>query len=215
MLGIYIFAAIVGGGLMLFSMLAGADHDASDADASGFDAGHDIDHGFDHGADHDVGHADADHDLRLGAGELVLGLFRPRNIIFFLMAFGLTGTLLELLRHPSTVGGLVPSLAMGLGAMMTTHGVFLWLKRSDSAVDALSDFDLEGAVGRVIVPLSPGIRGRIACTLGDREVYLIARLSEGHEGVLVPGNEVVVLRVHDAVAEVMPFGPAELPPTTS
>jgi hypothetical protein len=215
MLGIYLIAAIVGGGLMLFSMLAGADHDASDVDASGFDAGHDIDHGFDHGVDHDLGQADAAQGFRLGAGELVLGLFRPRNIIFFLMAFGSTGTLLEFLREPSVIGGLIPSLGMGLGAMLTTHGVFLWLKRSDSAVDAVSDFDLEGAVGRVIIPVSPGIRGRIACSLGDREVYLTARLAEGQEGALVPGKEVVVLRVRDTVAEVIPLGPAELPPTSS
>lgn len=205
MLGIYIFAAVLGGGLLMFSVLAGGD-DGSDVDSGDID--HDIDHDADGGHD---GH-DADHDAHVGAGDLILGLLRPRNMIFFLATFGITGTLLTLLTPVSRLGGLIPSLAMGLGAMVVTHSVFLWLKRSDTAVDAVSDADLEGSLGRVIIPVSQGVRGRIACTVGEREVHVTARLAAGYDLTLDPGREVVVLRMHETEAEIMPFESRELPP---
>jgi len=207
MLGIYLFAAILGGGLLLLSVLAGGEHDAH-GDASGLDAGHDVDHNLGHDAD-------AGHDVHGGAGEIVLGLFRPRNLTFFLAGFGLTGTLLTLLSPWSAGASLAPSLVMGFGAMVTTHAVFTWLKRSDTAVDIVSDSDMEGCVGRVVVPVGPGERGRIACQLGEREVHLIAALAEGYTQELPPGREVVVLSVTDTVALVMPFESRELPPSTS
>jgi hypothetical protein len=37
---------------------------------------------------------------------------------------------------------------MGLGAMVATHGVFEWLRRSESAVDVVSDSEIEGCVER-------------------------------------------------------------------
>ncbi len=214
MLGIYLFAAIIGGGLLLFSLLGGSDHDASHADASGLDAGHDFDTG--HDFDHDVGHDhDVSHDVHGGAGELLLGLFRPRNLIFFLAAFGLTGTLLTLITPASETGSLLPSLVMGFVAMLLTHSVFLWLKRSDTAVDAVSDNELEGCIGRVVLPVAEGERGRIACLVGGREVHLVARLAEDSGESLAVGSEVVVLRVSDTVAEVIPFESRELPPPES
>jgi hypothetical protein len=213
MLGIYLFAAIIGGGLLLFSVLGGAEHGV-DHDASGVDAGHDL--------GHDVGHdagTDASHDTDAGqgagwAGELVLGLFRPRNIVFFAAGFGVTGTLLTLLTDTSTSAGLVSSVAMGLASMVVTHGTFVWLRRSESAVDTMSDAEMEGCVGRVVLPLAPGERGRIACLIGEREVHVIARLAEGYTEVLQPGCEVVVLDVTDTVARVMPFEAQLLPPST-
>jgi membrane protein implicated in regulation of membrane protease activity len=209
MLGIYLFAAIIGGGLLLFSLLGGAEHDA--------DAGHDFDHSFDHdaGASHDVAHhATVGHPGSGWAGELVLGLLRPRNFIFFLAGFGITGTLLTLLRDASTLGGLIPSVAMGVAAMLVTHATFVWLRRSDSAIDAISDADMEGCVARVVLPLTPGQRGRIACRIGDREIHVVASLAEGYQEALPPGREVVVLEVSDTGAVVMPFAARELPPST-
>jgi hypothetical protein len=211
MLGIYLLAAILGGGLLVFSLLGGGDHDAGHGDASGLDAGHDFDHGgHDVGAGHDAG---AGHEIQQGwAGELVLGLFRPRNLTFFLAGFGITGTLVTLLTSASTLGAFIPSLGMGLAAMLATHVTFVWLTRSDSAVDAVSDSDLEGCVARVVVPLSPEGRGQIVCRVGDHTVYVTAVLSEGYADVLPPGREVVVLDVDRTVARVMPFAGNGLPP---
>lgn len=213
MLGIYLVAAIIGGGLLLFSVLGGMEH-GSDYDASGVDVGHD----FDHDVGHDAG-TDASHGAEVGqgagwAGELVFGLFRPRNIVFFAAGFGITGTLVTLLTDTSTSAGLFTSVAMGLASMVVTHATFVWLRRSESAVDTISDSDMEGCVGRVVLPLAPGERGRIACRVGEREVHVVALLAEGYPEVLQPGREVVVLEVTDTVARVMPFETPQLPSST-
>src|SRR3970282_230454 len=181
MLGFYIFAAVLGGGLLLLSQLAG-DHDANGGAGAG-----------DHGHGPDVGVH--------GPAELLLGFFRPRNLIFFLAAFGISGTLLTL------TGSVAPlalglSVIMGLAAMALTHGVFTWLRRSDTAADTVADADLEGSVGRVVLPIRPGERGRIACLVGDQETHITARLAEGVEQALEAGREVVVIRMIDGEAEV-------------
>lgn len=214
MLGIYIFAAILGGGLLLFSVIAGAEHDA-DHDASGFDSGHEFDHDIGHDVDHDLSHDAHVGASHLGAGELVLGLFKPRNFTFFMAGFGLTGTLLTLLTPWGAGASLLPALGMGFASMVATHSVFTWLKHSDTAVDVISDAEMEGCIGRVVLPLAPGERGRIACRVGGREVHLTATLDETIQAALEPGREVVVLRVSETVAHVMPFESRELPPSTS
>lgn len=220
MLGFYVITAIMGGGLLLFSMLSGAHHDASDADISGLDtdvSGLDVDVA---GVDVDVSGVDLDapvhldHDVdvgHMGAGALVLGLFKPRNIIFFMTAFGLTGTLLTLIGNPqgATLGF---ALAMGGGAGLLTHAIFLWLRRSESGVDAVSEREIEGRAARVVLALAPGRPGRISCLIGDREQYVTARLAADITRPLEAGSEVVVLRVEDGVAEVIPFDAPELPP---
>ena len=212
MFGIYILAAMLGGGLLLFSLLSGAHHDAGDVDASGLDT--DMS-GVDAG-DVDAG-LHGDHDVHLGhdaAGELILGLFRPRNLIFFLAAFGFTGALL-------TVSGTAENLTLGLalgmggGAWLATHGLFTWLRRSESSVDALSEAEIEGRAGRIVLPMAPGERGRIVCLIADRECYLTARLSPDVTRRLEAGSEVIVLRIEGGVAEVIPFDTLELPPAES
>ena len=216
MLGIYILSAMLGGGLLLFSVLSGAHHDVGDVDApvdvdaSGFDA--DVS-----GVDADIGGVDADHDVHVfhdGAGELVLGLFRPRNFIFFMAAFGLTGTLLTWTGTPEgTTLGL--ALGMGGGAWLLTYGVFTWLRRSDVAVEALSEREIEGCTGRVVLPVSPDKSGRVSCLIADQEQYITARLARDVSRRLEPGDEVVIVRVENGVAEVVPFETTELLPPES
>ena len=212
LLGLYILAAMLGGGLLIFSVLSGAHHDVGDVDASGLDA---------HlsGVDADVSGVDvhADHDIHVGhdaAGELVLGLFRPRNIIFFLTAFGFTGTLLTLLRNAPKMT-LSLALVMGGGAMLLTHTLFTWLRRSEIGIDALSEREIEGCTARVVLPLSPGERGRVACLIADREHYITARLAADVSEPVAAGGEVVILRVEGGVAEVVPFDMLELSPPES
>lgn len=211
MLGIYILAAMLGGGLLLFSILSGAHHGDGDLDVSGMDVE------VDGGLDHDVGDVHADHDMDTAhdaAGQLFLGLFRPRNIIYFLAAFGLTGVLLTWSgTSESTALGL--SLAMGGGAMVLTHAVFTWLRRSEIGLDTMSEAEVEGREGRVVLPLAPGQPGRVVCVVGDREHYLTARLASDVRRSLAAGEEVVVLSMEGGVAEVIPFDMAELPPGKS
>lgn len=183
MLGLYLFAAVVGTGLLAFSL---------GDDASGH--GHDIPHGG-------IAHAHA--------GDVLLGFFRPRNIIFFLAAFGLTGSLLTW-AGTARVFTALAALAMGLGAMAMTQVVFRWLRTSDSAVDVVGDVVLEGSVARVVLPVGPDARGRIACSVGGREVHVVARLAPGVAAQLQPGGEVLVVRMVDGEAEIAPYGTNEI-----
>jgi hypothetical protein len=174
MLGFYLFAAILGGGLLVFSLAGDADH------------GHDTDAG-----DHAV-------------GELLLGFFRPRNLIFLLAAFGATGALLTALGRSAFVTALFAG-AMGLGAMTLSHFVFTWLRKNDSAKDVLDDADLEGLAARVVLPIAPGAAGRVVCVVGGREQYLTARLTSGQPAELGAGRDVVIMTVANGVAEVSAF----------
>jgi hypothetical protein len=214
MLGVYILAAIVGGGLLFFSLLSGLEHDVGDVEVSGLDTDvggadvGDVDvHGPDLGADHDLGH----HGM---GGHLLLALFRPRNLIFFLTAFGFTGMLLTWSDAAESTA-LALALAMGGGAWVLTWGVFGWLRRSESGVDAVGDWEIEGRPARVVLPVTPGERGRVVCLVADREVYVTARLASDVGRRLEPGTEVIVVSVEGGEAEVIPFDEAELPPAES
>jgi hypothetical protein len=204
-LGIYIVAAILGAGLLAMSLLAGGG------------GGHDVDTGAggDLGVAHDVevSHpmlADAEHP---GFGEAVLSFFRPRNIIFFLAGFGLTGTLLTVIGS-RPVFTLLAALGMGSGFFLLSHVVFTFLRRAETGTGALSEAELMGERARVTLPLVPGHPGRVACLLGGREVYLTARLAPGLTEPIPAGREVIVSTVTNGVAEVLPperYNP-ELPP---
>jgi hypothetical protein len=203
MLGLYLFSLVLGGGLLVLSLLGGeGDADAPDAD---FQAHSDVDVHVD--ADAGAGHS------HFGAGGLVLGLFKPRNLVFLLATFGITGSLLTWLGlGRATTLGL--AIGMGAAAMVLTHAVFTWIRRSDAAVEVLSDADLEGSIARVVLPLAPGVAGQIACIAGGREVYLTARLAADVSESLATGSEVVILRTGDGIAEVIPSGMLE-PPSDS
>jgi hypothetical protein len=198
MLGLYLFALVLGGGLLVLSLLGGdSDADAPDAD---FQADADVDAQADGG----VGQS------HFGAGGLVLGLFKPRNLVFLLATFGVTGSLLTWL-GVGRAATLTLAVAMGAAAMVLTHAVFTWIRRSDASVEVLSDSDLEGSIARVVLPLAPGVAGQVACLAGGREVYLTARLAADVSEPLATGREVVILRTGDGVAVVIPSGMLELP----
>lgn len=181
MFGVYVFAAIIGVGLLLFSLLAGGDGD--------------------HGADHDHSFiASADHP---GWGELVLAFFRPRNFVFAAAAFGLTGTLLTLLQTNAALT-LLASAGLGAGFFFVSHVVFQLLKRSDLPIGPVSESELAGERARVTLALEPGKPGRVACLMGGREVHLTARLAPEAAGAIAAGQEVVVVRVENGIAEVLP-----------
>lgn len=180
MLGVYVFAAIVGAGLLAFSVLAGGDGD------------------HDAGADHPV-LADADHP---GWGELAVAFFRPRNVIFAAAAFGLTGTLLTLI-GANAVFTLVAASGLGAAFWVLSHGVFTLLRHTETEIPPVSDAQLMGERGRATLPLEPGRPGKVTCVLGEREVYLTARLAPEAAAPIPAGGDVVVVRVTNGIAEVV------------
>jgi|SRR6185503_11768275 len=181
MLGVYLFTAIVGAGLLAFSLFAG--HDAH----------HDVGGGHAHPI-----LADADHP---GWGELVLAFLRPRNFIFGAAGFGLTGTILTLLKAGPLLTP-VAAATMGAGFFLLSHAVFTVLKHTESGGSPLNETELMGERARVTLPLEPGHPGRVACLIAGREVYLTARLAPPLVGSISAGKEVVVVRVTNGVAEV-------------
>lgn len=189
MFGVYLFCTILGGGLVLFSLLGGAEHDAG--------MGDDLDAGG-HGA---------------SSSGLILGIFRVRNLTFLLTAFGITGLLGSWLNVGSVLTAILAG-AMGISAMFLVHGVFTWLRRTDSSVDVLNDSDLEGSFARVVVPLRPGGLGRISCVASGQQLYVTARLPAEAVEVLPVGAPVVVLRMHAGVAEVSAAPGLELSSST-
>ena len=179
---LYLIAAILGIGLLIFSSLG-----LGDADASVTDLG--------------------------DSGEFLLGVFSTRNITFFLAAFGATGLILTWLETNPIVTAVVAG-SLGLTAMLMVHGVFAWLKRSDSSVDALAERDFEGAIGRVVLPVGTGSRGQVACVIAGSEMYLTAELAEDVDGPLKIGQEVIILSTTGGVARVMPTTQDVLPSST-
>lgn len=137
-------------------------------------------------------------------GGLLFGFFRPRNLIFLFAAFGVTGALLTW-SGTGAVTTAIASAAMGVGAMSLTHAVFTWLRRNESAVDVVGERALEGSLGRVVIPVGPGERGRVACSVAGREVHVVARLAPGAAEALEAGREVLVVRMDDGEAEVSPY----------
>lgn len=182
-LGFYLFAAVVGVGLLAFSL--------------GDDS---------HGGGHDASHAGLPH---AHAGDAFLGFFKPRNVIFFLAAFGLTGSLLTWTGRSAALAG-VAALVMGLLMMTVTHVTFRWLAKTESGANVVGDYALEGTVARVTVTVTPDSRGRVACSIGGREVHVIARLAAGVSGSIDAGREALVVRMVDGEAEVSPYGGTEL-----
>jgi hypothetical protein len=180
-LGFYLFAAIVGIGLLAFSL--GDD---------GHSGGHDTPH-------FDIGHAHT--------GDLFLGFFKPRNIIFFLAGFGVTGSLLTWLGRSAIITAIL-AVVMGLFAMSATHFTFRYLRKTESGAEVVGDQALEGSVARVSVTVTPESRGRIVCTVGGREVHVVARLAAGADSVDA-GREALVVRMVDGEAEISPYGTAE------
>ena len=148
-----------------------------------------------------------------GASHFLLGLFGTRNLTFLLAAFGATGLLLTLFRVDRAIT-LVLAMGLGVVSMGLAHGVFTWLRRTDSAVEVLGDDDFQGELARVVLPIGTGSQGQVACVIAGREVYLTAVLAGEVEGPLAIGREVIILSTAQGVAAVMPATQLEIPPST-
>jgi membrane protein implicated in regulation of membrane protease activity len=193
---LYIAALIIGLGVLSLSFFMGGDGDADgDGDIDAGDAGDvdvhaDVDHadvGHGHGDVH--GHADA------GAIAIFLSL---RFWTFGLLAFGLVGTILHFLH---LAGGLVTPVAaalMGLGSGFLAAYTFRLLDRTQSTSGAEAS-DAIGQVGRVLVPIERGKRGKIRIEVRGQSVDLLASSDDER---LRDGDQVVVEEIRGTTAHV-------------
>lgn len=195
-LGLYAFSLIVGGVFVLLSVFSGA----GDADA-----GADMDHEFELDADHDCDmHFDGD-----GAGHDIETFGRRYNpfksfkfYTFSMAFFGLTGvifTLFKLLGNPLATFGL--SGVMGLSAGLAVSYILHIANQSEGG-KGIGENDYQGAIGRVILPIQEGQRGKIRMQIKGRTVDILA-VGEDGDVVLDFNSECIVLGIEDGVARVI------------
>lgn len=179
MTALYWFALVVGAGMYLFSAFAGHGH------------------GDGHAAD--VHHSgDADH------GTEAFRILSIRNATYFLFAFGVSGVLLNWM-WGGRWGLLTALVATTLGALggAISALTFGWLRRSESG-EMPGDASLQGALGRVTIPLAASGTGKIIVTRGGRELELLARPFDEAAEQPERWTEVLVVDMRQGVALVAP-----------
>ncbi len=177
---LYWINLIVGGVFVLLSLLGGGDADMdADVDAE----------------------LDLDTEADLGAGSGWVDLFSLRTVFLFAAFFGLCGVLLPL----ADVAGITRLIAsLGVGLTVGIGGNYI-IKRVGYAhiSSEVTASDLKGRTAEVIIPFSHSDKGKIVLVTKGQRMQFLARGFEGVEDVFTEGEEVVVVRMEGAVAEVV------------
>lgn len=142
-----------------------------------------------------------------GIGGLMFRLLPLSTIAMVLAAFGVCGLALGLAgTGAGTTALAATTTAVVAGALNST--VFSYLRRSDSTT-AVSDDQLVGAVGRVVLPVAGDHRGRIAVSAGGQQLYLsaLALPDAASADELEVGAPVLVVEVRGGVAGVVRLDP--------
>ena len=200
MLTLYLFALIVGGGLLAFSLIWG------DADGSDVEVGSDLD------AEVDFGVEDG---LELGGGSLVdahegdwsilRGFLSVRTVLHLLAGFGATGTILELFTGAPAGVALTWAIATGVVAAVLAGLIYGWVRSSGSGDVSLDPAYLVGATATVLLPVVQGRRGKVIALQGGREVELLARMFSDDDPDCPRGSEVVIVDIVGETALVAPL----------
>ena len=125
----------------------------------------------------------------------------PLSTIAFVVAtFGVCGLVLGLAGTGGVTTFVLAAAAGALaGALNST--LFAYLRRSESTTE-VSDEQLTGKIGRVVLPVTGDHRGRIALTIGGQQIHLSAQALPGAPDDLPVGATVVVVEVRNGVASV-------------
>ncbi len=94
--------------------------------------------------------------------------------------------------------------AAAAGALNST--VFAYLRRSESTA-SVSDEQLSGSIGRVVLPVAADRRGRVAISVAGQQLYLTARALPDATAELEVGAPVLVIDVRQGVASVTRLDP--------
>jgi membrane protein implicated in regulation of membrane protease activity len=193
MLPLYLFALIVGGGLLLFSLLTGGEDteiEAVEGDGlEGLEA-------------EDAGES---------PWEGVQDFLSVRTLLYLMAGFGASGTLIGLLTGAGPIVTLVWALMTGLLAALMSSAVYRWVRRTDSGVVPREPDYLVGATARVLLPVRSEARGKIVAVQGGREVELLARLFDHDEAPCPRGSEVVIVDIDGdtALVAALPLLPSD------
>ncbi len=181
MIGLYILAAVVGLPLVAYAVLSGD-------------------------GDGDFGELDLETE---GFGGDVFGYLSLGTLSFFSGFFGLTGLAVGAV-GTGTIGTLVAAIIVGLIAAVA-HRALIGYVKSSSNSSHLSDRDFTGKIAKVVLPIEPGRRGRIALEFGSERHYLTAEFPPGplsaDAGTLDPGSSVLIVEMAGGVALVSDLDP--------
>jgi membrane protein implicated in regulation of membrane protease activity len=189
MLPLYLFCLIVGGGLLLFSLL-------------GHDGGETADTGVEVQPHADVDHPGGGH---AGSGAGFAGDFLSiRSLVYLLSGFGATGLLLDTLTDAPAAAVAGSALVVGLLAALTAALAFGWLKRSESGRMPVTSDHLVGLPAQVVLPVLEHRRGKVRVITAGREIELLARLHGRDDAECPRGSTVVIVDVQGDTALVTP-----------
>jgi membrane protein implicated in regulation of membrane protease activity len=127
------------------------------------------------------------------------------TIAFVFAAFGVCGLLLGAVGTGSSPTFLAAAAAGGVAGVLNSTLV-AYLRRSESTTE-VSDDQLAGKIGRVVVPLTGDRRGRIAVTVGDQQIHLSALALPDAPAQLDVGAPVLVVEVRKGIASVTSLDP--------
>ena len=179
MLTVYFTALVVGGSLLLLSLMGIGESD-SDVDV-------DIDGGFDHGD------ADAHGDLDFGGFDAWLPIGSLRFWTFFSAFFGLVGSLLVLATGMNPILALGPSLGVGYVSGVSAVKILRNLTKKEVG-KVVGAKELVGTTGTLLLPVAPGTPGKVRMQLGGRSFEEIARSEDANFAV---GDKVLVIAIHE------------------
>jgi membrane protein implicated in regulation of membrane protease activity len=148
MFSLYLFSAIVGGGLLVFSLGGGDAH------------GHDFGGGH---AGHDTGH-----------DSNAFKFLSLRTLTYFLAVFGGVGAVLTYFWKGSGLLAFLLAVVSGVAVGALASVTFEYLRKTGSG-DRQTDDSFVGLTGRITLPIAKGGLGKVLVQRGDRSFELLAQ----------------------------------------
>ena len=219
MLGVYLFALVVGLGVQsLQFILPGGSDGAANADTDvvgdvvsdvgsdiGGDVGGDVHAavdgldapggGAESGVSHGADGAGSHHGF--SAGGILLSM---RFWTFALMAFGMVGTPLHLLGRTSFVVTLAMAIGIGVASGLAAVSVFRALKKTVSSAAGVQD--MVGKIAKVTLSVNKGSLGKVRLEVKGKQVDILAVTDIES---IREGSDVVVVEFRDGHAYVEPI----------
>lgn len=200
----YWVCLVVGGGLVVLSILGGVG-DGADADAD-LSAGAASDFSVDGAAD--LSHADLPHELHaVGDGHLThadaVGLsqwFSLRFLVYFAAMFGAVGVILTYLTDLSPIWILSLALLAGAAVGQGFQQVMMYARRT-AGDSTPRPQDYVQRLARVSIPIRPPDKGEVTLQVRGTERSIPALAQDGRS-TFAGGAEVVVVAYRAGIAEV-------------
>ena len=204
----YLFALVVGGGLLLLSAFSDIFGDA-DVDTGDLDLDLDMDAG---GFDLDADGLDLDTDGLAVDGDSLTGpaggahglkILSLRSMTYLLFGIGATGTILTWFGTNPILTAVSAGIA-GLLTMTLVLTAFRWLARTESG-GLEGEGGFVGLPAEVTVPINAHGHGRVLVRRRDRTYELAARPFEARDGDPTQWRSVVVVDMEGGVALIAPL----------